>query len=297
MKKLFLFIFLFSILGTASAQRNDKAFLEAKDYYDKGMELAYAGKYEEAVKLLDKSLEFVQDEFVAWYNRGIIKGYLGLDEEALPDFEETLKLVPDYKKGYLNRGTTKKHLTDYDGAISDYNYAIVLDPDYSEAYYNRGLVYEMLGKKDSACADFKKSKELGLKEAKEKVEKCNHPEETSRPVNVILRLTKTAADDKYGFTKENPVKVGIGLSGGPANQKAYLNLLRDAQGKKISYTRLGSCCMYQTPNGFDGFGMLDIYEITYLNEAGEAKKADVYITFYDYEEPLILYGFKTVGKK
>ena len=39
------------------------------------------------------------------------------------------------------------------------------------------------------------------------------------------------------------------------------------------------------------------YEITYLNEKGKAKKATVYISMYDYEEPQILYGFKTVGMR
>jgi tetratricopeptide (TPR) repeat protein len=220
---------------------------------------------------------------------------LDLYEEALPDFDQTIKLAPDYKKGYLNRGTTRKRLTDYEGALADYSYAIKLDINYADAYYNRGLVYEMFSKIDSACIDFNKAKEIGMTSAQKKVDKCN--DTTKTKTHTILRLTKTADNDKYGFTSEKPIKVGKGPDGGPANNKAYLSLLRDAMGKPITYECKRSCCAYESKNGFLGMAMLDHYEITYFNEKGKKKKASVYISFYDYEEPQILYGFKTVGLK
>jgi tetratricopeptide (TPR) repeat protein len=285
----FFLIILSSVLG-----QDDKIFREAKSYYEKGMEQAQAGKLEQAIKLFDKSIEIKSDEYISWYNRGIAKSMLGYYEEALTDFEQTVKIVPEYQKGYLNLGNTKKHLTDYAGAISDYNTAIRLDSNYSDAYYNRGLIYEMLSKKDSACFDFNKAKEFGSKNAQKKVNKCSDTTETSIPTYSILRLTKTSFNEKYGFTQENPVKVGTGPEGGPANQRAYLNLLRDGQGKPIKAKRLSSCCPYQSDNSLMGMAMLDQYEIIYLNEKGKKKKASVFISFYDYEEPQILFGFKTV---
>ena len=113
----------------------------------------------------------------------------------------------------------------------------------------------------------------------------------------ILNLTKTSKNAKYGFTPEQPILVGTGLNGGPANQEAYLKLLLDQKGKQIKYIRLGSCCSYKSKNGLiDGMALLDKYEITYLDDKGEEKKATVYISFYDYEEPKILFGFKTIVK-
>lgn len=114
--------------------------------------------------------------------------------------------------------------------------------------------------------------------------------------NTISKLTTTAPDNKYGFTPEQPVKVGKSNKGGPANQRAYLDLLRDAKGNAISYERVGSCCPYESANGFLGLAMVDHYEITYQNEKGKKKKSDVYISFYDYEEPMILFGFKTISE-
>ncbi len=289
MKKIILTTICWTIFTTAFCQ-------DAQKYYEQGVEKARAGQLEEAIQLFDKSIALKSDEFVAWYNRGIAKTMLDRYEEALPDFEQTLILYPDYKKGYLNRGTTKKHLTDYEGAIADYTHAIQIDKNYADAYYNRGLVYEMLSKNDSACIDFNRANELGLKNALRKIEKCK--DTTKRITYSILRLTKTADNNKYGFTSDNPIKVGSGPDGGPANNRAYLDLLRDGMGKPITYERKGSCCAYQSKNALiGGIALLDHYEITYLNENGIKKTASVYISFYDYEEPQILFGFKTISMK
>jgi tetratricopeptide (TPR) repeat protein len=290
MKKIILTVICLAVLSAANGQ-------EAKEFYAKGLENAQAGKLDEAIKLFSKSIELQPEDYYSWFNRGIAKNMQGYNEEALLDFDQTVKLAPEFKKGYLNRGTAKKRMTDYEGALSDYSYAIKIDSNYADAYFNRGLVYEMLGKKDSACIDFNKAKELGNKNAQKKVDKCNDTTNTTTPTNSILRLTKTADNDQYGYTQENPIKVGSGPDGGPANQRAYLNLLRDAQGKSIKYERLGSCCPYKSENGLMGSAMLDKYEITFINEKDKETTIIVYMSFYDYEEPMVIYGFKTVGLK
>jgi tetratricopeptide (TPR) repeat protein len=263
---------------------------DASKLYDQGVEKAQAGKLKDAIVLFSKSIELRPEDYYCWYNRGIAKSMLNLYEEALPDFEQTIKLAPEYKKGYLNRGNTRKHLTDYEGAIADYTYSLKLDSNYIEAYYNRGIVYEMLGKKQLACKDFQKAK------AEKKIEQCNDNTQNSTEMHVILRLTKTAADAQYGYTSEKPILVGAGPSGGPGNQEAYLDLLRDQQGKPITYERLASCCDYKSEHGLFGIAKLDKYKITYLNENGKAKSTVVFISFYDYEEPQIIHGFKTIAK-
>jgi tetratricopeptide (TPR) repeat protein len=270
---------------------------DARTYYEKGLEKAQLGQFEEAIKLFNKSIELQPEDYFSWYNRGIAKNKLGLYEESLSDFNQTINLAPEYKKGYLNRGTTKKHLTDYNGAIADYTFAIKLDPGYADAYYNRGLVFELLSKRDSACIDFNKANELGQKKAQSKIEKCNDTTSSNKDIYPILRLTKTSDNDQYGFTPDKPIKVGTGPDGGPSNQRAYLNLLRDSQGKPIKYNRLGSCCPYNSPHGLLGSAMLDKYEITFFNEIGKEESKIIYISFYDYEEPMIIYGFKTVQEK
>ena len=267
----------------------------AREFYLDGLDKTKAGMLKEAIILFGKSIELQPEDYYAWYNRGISRSKLGFYEEAIVDFNQVIKLAPEYKMAYLNRGTAKKRVTDYEGALSDYSYALKLDPGYSDAYYNRGLVYEMLRKVDLACPDFIKARELGLEMAQRKVDRCN--DTSTSATYPILRLTKKAENNKYGFTSDDPIKVGTGPDGGPANQRAYLNLLRDKQGRPVNYNRKGSCCDYKSENGFFGLAKLDIYEINYLDENGAEQKNTVYISFYDYEEPLILFGFNTVGEK
>jgi tetratricopeptide (TPR) repeat protein len=290
MKKIICFSFSLLVFLCSFAQ--DPAVL-----YKEGVEKASEGKYEESIALFSKIIEIQPSNYYALYNRGIAKSRMNQYEDALADFEQVVKMHPEYKKGYLNRGIARKHLTDYDGAMADYSMAASLDPNYNEAYFNKGLLFELLGNKDSACFNFKKAKEKGAKNVEQKMERCNDTSARLPSYFAILRLTKKADNNKYGFTSQDPVKVGYGPNGGPANQQAYLELLRDAQGKPIKYERLGSCCMYDSKTSILGKGMLDKYEITYRNEKNEEAKTILYISFDDYEELKIPVGFNTVGQK
>ncbi len=111
----------------------------------------------------------------------------------------------------------------------------------------------------------------------------------------ITELTKKATSEKYGLTGEMPVKVGKGQRGGPYNQRAYLELLRDGQGNMVSYKRLGGgCCPYKSANAIIGdYALVDSYEVTYKDEKGKKQKSILYISFYDYEDPLIPIGFRS----
>ena len=291
MTRIFFTLSLLFIIATASAQ-------DAKQYYDKALELAQQGKAQEAISFFDKSIELKSDEYVAWYNRGITKMMINLYEDALPDFDKTLLLSPGYKKAYLNRGTVKKHLTDYDGAMEDYNLALKVDSSYGEAYYNRGLLNNLLGKRIPACLDFERALKLGYKNAQSKMESCARRPTADSSIHSIMYLTKTSTDEKYATTPEHPVRVGFGPEGGPSNSRSYLELLRDANGKPVKYERKGSCCPYESSHALIGTkALLDIYEITYTTADGSVKTSKIYVTFYDYEEPLIPLGLKTIAQK
>jgi len=262
-------------------------------YYKQGLEKAEAGDLERALELFDKSISIKGDEYVAWYNRGIVKSMMGRFEDALVDLEQTIKLNPTYKKAYLNRGTTKKHLTDYAGAIQDYTWTIQLDSAYGEAYYDRGLVYELFDKMDLACKDFAKAKDLGYATAESRVGPCRNPDKRGE-LHPVLWLEKQSANRLYGFSSDHPIKIGNGPDGGPANERAYLELLRDAKGKPVRYERINTCCGYRSDNAPKGMALLDRYQMTFTNAEGDQKTVYVYFSFYDYDEPQVLFGFNTV---
>lgn len=288
MKRIFLTTFSWIILTTTFGQN-------ANDYFQKGIKAVKEEKLDEAISFFDKAIEKDSSEFIIWYNRATVKGWQKKFIDAIKDYSQAIKLNPTYKKALNGRATSKQDITDYDGAMLDFNEAIRLDSNYIDAIYNRGSLYDLLGKRDEACKEFKLAYSLGDEQSKNKVERCNEP--ALKNLHSILRLTKISQDNKYGFSSDKPIMVGAGPDGGPANQRAYLNLLRDVNSKPISYERTGSCCDYKSENGFMGLARLDKYAIFYTDEQGKEAKSFIYISMYDYEEPQIIGGFKTVGGK
>lgn len=94
--------------------------------------------------------------------------------------------------------------------------------------------------------------------------------------------------DSYGLVPENPVRVG----GGPSGERAYLGALRSPRGEPVVSRRLGSCCEFQTPHGFNGRGLLDVYEVTY---DGLDAPVRLYLDMYEEEEVRAPAGFRLEG--
>lgn len=94
-----------------------------------------------------------------------------------------------------------------------------------------------------------------------------------------FKLTGVSEDATYGFTQKNPIKVGGSIQGGAANERRYLNALLGPNGERIEYFRRGSCCGFKTPNGINGMGLLDAYEVKYQ---GLDKPIVLYVDMYDY---------------
>jgi hypothetical protein len=87
-----------------------------------------------------------------------------------------------------------------------------------------------------------------------------------------------STDSTYGYTKENPIKVGGGAFGGPSRERMYLDNLLGANGETITYLRLGSESFEDT--------ILDIFEIIV-----SGKKFILYIDEYSYNDLQAPIGF------
>ena len=260
------------------------------------MELVKQGKYQESMPLFNQSIDIAPGDYYARYNRGLTELKMNYYMDALKDFDATLMLSAKYKKVYAARAETKRRLTDYEGALGDYTEAIKNEPSNADLYFERGNVNQLLYKKDSACKDFAKAVQLGKKDAKKKLDKCREEKYDGLPIHPILKLTKAADDETYGYSEKNPIRIGCGFDGGPANEEDYIKLLLDAKGWPIYFQRLGSCCTYDSPNGFDGKGVLDKYRIVYQPQKDKLKDKEtiIYFTLYDYDEPKIIKGFTAV---
>ena len=107
----------------------------------------------------------------------------------------------------------------------------------------------------------------------------------------IAKNTSAILPNEYGYTQENPIKVGgVKTSEGPLNEREYLNSLTDLEGNSLSYYRIGSCCRFETPNGaINGKGLLDIYAV-YVK--GKTDTVKLYLNMYDEDKLLAPRGFK-----
>ncbi|MEA4909310.1 MAG: hypothetical protein VB089_16930 [Anaerolineaceae bacterium] len=91
-----------------------------------------------------------------------------------------------------------------------------------------------------------------------------------------------STDKTYGYTQENPIKVGGDAIVGPSRERAYLDNLLAPDGGKISYQRTGSMTFGNT--------ILDAYEVIVAGE-----KVTLYIDEYAYTEPQAPAGFACAG--
>ena len=90
-------------------------------------------------------------------------------------------------------------------------------------------------------------------------------------------ITEISKDTTYAYTEENPVMVGGAADKeGPLNERRYLASIAGPGGEEIHFTRVGSCCRFETPNGVLGGGLLDLYQITW-----DGGSDTLYINMYD----------------
>jgi hypothetical protein len=90
-----------------------------------------------------------------------------------------------------------------------------------------------------------------------------------------------SSDKTYGYSKDNPIKVGGDWLDGPARERAYLDSLSGPNGESIRYERTGSFNHGNT--------ILDEYLVSYQGAPGPAT---IYLDEYGYAELMAPVGFR-----
>ena len=112
-----------------------------------------------------------------------------------------------------------------------------------------------------------------------------NPTSTSGSYEPFIDITEYSPNDKYGLVADFPIRVG---EKSVANQRRYIASLAGPNGEELTFHRRGSCFPYDTENGYNGTGFLDVYEVMY---EGLKEPILLYITFYEYEPLYIPKGF------
>lgn len=102
----------------------------------------------------------------------------------------------------------------------------------------------------------------------------------------------------YGYSEQDPIKVGCRPESGPRNERNFLMRLRGPEGERVRFNRLGSCCQFQHKeqcppdrvkcDTCQYQGLLDKYEVYH---EGLSAPVILYLDMYRYENPCAPKGF------
>jgi DnaJ domain/Tetratricopeptide repeat len=107
-------------------------------------------------------------ESASWLSKGKELIIAGKYQEAIDALTRSIQLNPGEAAGYNSRGVAFAYSHQYKKAMDDYNKAIELNPEGDGAYYlNRGIVCVVQGNYQQAIMDYKKAAGLGNKEARD----------------------------------------------------------------------------------------------------------------------------------
>jgi len=102
-------------------------------------------------------------------------------------------------------------------------------------------------------------------------------------------LTDYDNEGKYGYDMDYPINLGFeNEKYSPKNVVYFFNAISGANGEKISYEKIDTCCPFPTKKSAVGAGTLDIYQISI---EGTDKKVILYINIYEKGKVLCPKGF------
>lgn len=195
--------------------------LKAEDYFARGTDFYYKGKYDLALIAIEKAIELKPDWSEAWNNKGIALYELKHYDKALKAYQKAIELKSNYAEAWNNKGNTLLELEKFDEAIKDYEKAIELKPDNAEAWSNKGVAFGKLNRLEEALKAHDKSIELRPDCARCWYNRACIYSLKSDKENTLANLSKAIKlDAKY---KENAKK-----------DEDFKNLWTDSEFKKIT---------------------------------------------------------------
>ena len=105
-----------------------------------------------------------------------------------------------------------------------------------------------------------------------------------------FEIKQMANDGKYGFHQDYPINLGFYKTEASNlnNVKRFFNGITAANGEKLSYKKIDTCCPYPSKNNAVGVGTLEIYEV-WID--GKTDKWLLYINLTDKGDVLYPKGF------
>ncbi len=137
--KLFVLFFVLTLMSAGFPQ--PALALNAEEWFEKGNELSQQGRFEDAIKAYQKSVEQNPLSPTAHYNLGIAYKNLQEFEQAVSAFKKTVELEPFHLDARLSLGNVYNRLNQWEDAIGHLNIVVHRDQNNAEAHGNLGWAY------------------------------------------------------------------------------------------------------------------------------------------------------------
>ncbi|HQB39952.1 MAG TPA: tetratricopeptide repeat protein [Deltaproteobacteria bacterium] len=120
-----------------------------------GVVLKQLGRPEEALPVMQKTIELMPGEAEPHNNLGVVLKNLERFAEAETSFRQALQLRPDYPEALTNLGNTLREHGRFTEAETCHRHALKIMPDYAKAHNNLGNLLSTLGNYKEAEAHFR----------------------------------------------------------------------------------------------------------------------------------------------
>ena len=120
-------------------------FADSLAWNNKGNALRNLGRYEEAIRAFDVSIEFDSRSAAVWYNKGVARYDLKRYEEAVECFGKATGLDPSYSKAWYAKGLALVSQAKYKEAIKAFDAAIKINPRCIKAWRTKSVALRALG--------------------------------------------------------------------------------------------------------------------------------------------------------
>jgi len=121
------------------------------------------GRYDEALTVLNQSLEIDPYDPITLNSRGIVYDSLEQFDKALSDYDNALALDPFYPEVHNDRGVVYSKTAFYTKAMADFEKALEIKPDYAAVFYNMACLYSIMNKPTKSLAKLRKAISLDNK--------------------------------------------------------------------------------------------------------------------------------------
>ncbi len=128
--------------------------MTTKDWFNKGVNLSYEGKRQEALKAFETAIALDEKDSRSWNGKGNALHSLGLHDDALKAYSNAIALDKNDALPWHSMGIMLEYLGKFEEALKAYSNAIALDEKFAPAWNGRGNVFNSLDRFEDALQDF-----------------------------------------------------------------------------------------------------------------------------------------------